>query len=172
MAAQPGYISLVKHLPALTSRVVDTNDAGAVAHTTFSGSCATNSRLCVTAGTHNPQGGWTRAMVDYYIGGLTGASATSEARPPCQPHPSAALLTGAPLLPDGFVSTLFSSFVGAVLRRSLTCCGRYRMHFGAMYSQQRSHRDKPMRHVAFLQAMMQTKEVAMEEVEWNLTKRG
>ena len=76
-------------------------------------------------------------MIDYYIGGLT----------------------------DGFVSSLFSSFVGAVLRRSLLCCGR-RMHFGAMYSQQYSHRDKPMRNVGFLRALMQTSEVATEEAEW------
>ena len=61
-------------------------------------------RPCVHRGTVDPQGGWTRAMIDYYIGGLT----------------------------DGFVSSLFSSFVGAVLRRSLTCCSE-RFHFGAMY---------------------------------------
>ena len=76
-------------------------------------------------------------MIDYYIGGLT----------------------------DGFVSVLFSSFVGAVLRRSLLCC-QQRMHFGAMYSQKASHRDKPMRNVAFLRAMMQTTEVHTAEAEW------
>lgn len=133
----PGYISLVKSLPALRGRVVDTNDAGEVAHTTFTGSCAPGSPLCVQAGTHNPQGGWTRAMVDYYIGGLT----------------------------DGFVSSLFSSFVGAVLRRSLLCC-KQRMHFGAMYSQQHSHRDKPMRNVAFLKSLMQKSEVDTDEKAW------
>ena len=76
-------------------------------------------------------------MIDYYAGGLT----------------------------DAFVSALFSSFPGAVLRRSLVCC-KERMHFGAMYSQQRSHRDKPMRHVDFLRALMQTKERMTGEASW------
>ena len=133
----PGYISLVRSLPALDGRAVETNDAGEVAHTTFTGSCPPDSSLCVQAGTHNPHGGWTRAMVDYYLGGLT----------------------------DGFVSSLFSSFVGAVLRRSLICC-RERMHFGAMYSQQHSHRDKPMRNVDFLRALMQKHEVNVEDFHW------
>ena len=76
-------------------------------------------------------------MVDYYIGGLS----------------------------DAFVSSLFSSFVGAVLRRSLVCC-KQRFHFGAMYSQQRSHRDRPMRNVDFLRALMQKREIGVEEREW------
>ena len=76
-------------------------------------------------------------MIDYYTGGLT----------------------------DAFVSAPFSSFVGAVLRRSLVCC-RERYHFGAMYSQQRSHRDKPMRHVDFLRALMQASEERAAEAEW------
>lgn len=78
-------------------------------------------------------------MIDYYIGGLT----------------------------NSFVSALFSSFVGAVLRRSLICCVG-RMHFGAMYSQQRSHRDRPMRDVAFLRAMMQAHEINVTEQAWHL----
>ena len=61
---------------------------------------------------------------------------------------------------------LFSSFVGAVLRRSLVCCGGRRMHFGAMYSQQHSHRDRPMRNVEFLQALMQVVEPRAAEAEW------
>ena len=77
-------------------------------------------------------------MIDYYTGGLT----------------------------DAFVSALFSSFVGAVLRRSLTCC-QERNHYGAMYSQQRSHRDKPMRHVAFLRALMQADERRTDEKDWH-----
>jgi hypothetical protein len=88
-------------------------------------------------GTHNPHGGWTRAMIDYYIGGLT----------------------------DAFVTVLFSSFPGAFLRRSLLCC-RHRAHFGAMYSQEYSHRDKPMRNLDFLRAMMQTHEVGTAQAEW------
>ena len=40
------------------------------------------------------------------------------------------------------------------------------MHFGAMYSQKASHRDKPMRNVAFLRAMMQKVEVDTAEREW------
>ena len=133
----PGFGSLVHAHPALAGRVVHTNDAGGVAHTTFTGSCPPNSVECHARGTVDPQNGWTRAMIDYYAGGLT----------------------------DAFVSALFSSFPGAVLRRSLVCC-KERMHFGAMYSQQRSHRDKPMRHVDFLRALMQTKERMTGEASW------
>ena len=123
--------------PPSHRRVVETSKAGAVAHTTFTGSCPPDSNLCVAQGTHDPRGGWTRAMIDYYLGGLT----------------------------DGFVSVLFSSFTGAVLRRSLLCC-KHRYHFGAMYSQQRSHRDKPMRNVGFLRAMMQEQELPTSPDEW------
>ena len=76
-------------------------------------------------------------MIDYYVGGLT----------------------------DAFVSSLFSSFVGAVLRRSMICC-KERYHWGAMYSQQRSHRDKPMRDVGFLRAMMQDREQKVAVADW------
>ena len=38
-------------------------------------------------------------------------------------------------------------------------------HFGAMYSQQRSHRDRPMLVVPFLRAMMQTEEPGAEDVD-------
>ena len=138
MGDAPGFMSLVHSLPALAGRVVHTSDAGGIAHTTFSGSCPHGSSSCLRQGTVDPQGGWTRAMIDYYLGGLT----------------------------DGFVSSLFSSFVGAVLRRSMTCC-KERYHFGAMYSQQRSHRDKPMRHVDFLRALMQASEQRAAETEWN-----
>ena len=137
MGDAPGFMSLVDGHPGLHGRVVHTNDAGGVAHTTFTASCPQNSDACVTRGTVDPQGGWTRAMIDYYVGGLT----------------------------DGFVSSLFSSFVGAVLRRSMTCC-KERYHFGAMYSQQRSHRDKPMRNINFLRAMMQDKEQKVGVHEW------
>lgn len=138
----PGFGSLVYSLPALAGRVVHTNDQGAVAHTTFTGSCPPDSAACLARGTVDPNAGWTRAMIDYYVGGL----------------------------PDAFVSSLFSSFPGAVLRRSLVCC-KERMHFGAMYSQQRSHRDKPMRNVDFLRAMMQTNEIAVEESHWHHAPR-
>ena len=36
-----------------------------------------------------------------------------------------------------------------------------------MYSQQRSHRDKPMRNVSFLRAMMQKREVDVEPIKWD-----
>lgn len=133
----PALGSLASSLPAFAGRVVHTNDAGAIAHTTFTGSCSEGGG-CLRRVTHDPRGGWTRAMVDFYLGGLA----------------------------DGFVSALFSSFVGAVLRRSLTCCGPHRMHFGAMYSQQYSHRDKPMRNVELLHALMQTVEPRAGEAEW------
>jgi hypothetical protein len=35
-----------------------------------------------------------------------------------------------------------------------------------MYSQQRSHRDKAMRNVDFLRALMQANERRVDEVEW------
>jgi hypothetical protein len=139
----PGFASLVSAHPQLRSRVVETSAAGAVAHTTFTGSCAHDGGLCAARGTHNPRGGWTRAMVDFYLGGLS----------------------------DSFVSALFSSFVGAMLRRSLRCC-RHRMHFDAMYSARHSHRDRPMRNVAFLRAMMQDAEVHTNASEWSGAAAG
>ena len=134
----PGFGSLVHSLQGLAGRVVNTNDKGAVAHTTFTGSCPPNSNACLPKGTIDPNGGWTRAMIDFYTGGLV----------------------------DGFISTLFSSFTGAVLRRTLICC-QERFHFGAMYSQQRSHRDRPMRDVGFLRSLMQTVEQKTAVEEWS-----
>ena len=143
MGDAPGFGSLVYSHPSLSGRVINTNDNGAVAHTTFTGSCPPNSATCLPKGTVDPNGGWTRAMIDFYTGGLA----------------------------DGFVSSLFSSFVGAVLRRTLICCSE-RMHFGAMYSQQRSHRDKPMRDVGFLRAMMQTSETSTAVREWPTARQA
>uniref|UniRef100_A0A7S3AGL4 Uncharacterized protein n=1 Tax=Haptolina ericina TaxID=156174 RepID=A0A7S3AGL4_9EUKA len=77
-------------------------------------------------------------MIDFYLGGVT----------------------------DGFISVLFSSFVGAMITRSVTCC-QERMHFGAMYTQEHSHRDRPMKNVNFLQAMMQTEEPLADADNWN-----
>ena len=73
------------------------------------------------------------------------------------------MLTTRCISPSSFVSALFSSFVGAVTGRSLTCC-KERYHFGAMYSQQRSHRDRPMLAVPFLRAMMQSEEPGSDDV--------
>lgn len=82
MGDAPGFGSLVSSLPAFHGRVVNTNDAGAVAHTTFTTSCSeARGGGCLPAQTNNPRGGWTRAMIDFYVGGLS----------------------------DGFVSALFSS---------------------------------------------------------------
>ena len=48
----------------------------------------------------------------------------------------------------------------------LLAASQERKHFGAMYSQVHSHRDKPMRNLGFLRAMMQTDEPAAAEAEW------
>lgn len=69
-------------------------------------------------------------MLDFYVGGLS----------------------------DAFVSVLDTSFVGAVLLRSLTCCGAVRgaasmVHFSAASSAE-SGRDSPMHHVDFLRVLM------------------
>ena len=56
-------------------------------------------------------------------------------------------------------------WTGAFLQRSILCCVS-REHFGAMYSQQHSHRDRPMTSVAFLQAIMQTSEHRTDPAEW------
>ena len=134
----PGFASLVEALPGLSGRVTHTNDAGVTGHTSFAATCAHGSRTsCLRRGTVDPGGSWTRSMIDFYLGGLA----------------------------DGFVSVLFSSFVGAMLTRSLTCCST-RMHFGAMYTQQYSHRDRPMKNVAFLRAMMQSTEHHAEQPSW------
>ena len=138
MGDAPGFMSLVARHPSLAGRVVHTNDAGVTGHTSFSASCAEKGHTsCTTEGTVDPGGGWTRSMIDLYLGGLA----------------------------DGFVSVLFSSFVGAVTGRSLTCCSE-RHHYGAMYTQQHSHRDRPMRNVQFLQALMQSVELQTEVAHW------
>ena len=112
----------------LVSRVVDTAAIGPIGHTSRTVLCdASGGGRCAEEGAADPSGAWTRAMVDFYLGGLTSA----------------------------FVSALFSSWQAAMLSRSLLCCKR-RMHFGAMYSQANSHRDKPMPNVTFLQAVTQT----------------
>ncbi|KAL1526636.1 hypothetical protein AB1Y20_015340 [Prymnesium parvum] len=134
----PGFSSLVAALPGLESRVIHTNRAGVTGHTSFAATCAHGTRTtCLPRGTVDPGGSWTRSIIDFYLGGLV----------------------------DGFVSVLFSSFVGAMLSRSLTCCSA-RMHFGAMYTQQYSHRDRPMKNVAFLRAMMQSEEQDTEPSRW------
>ena len=55
---------------------------------------------------------------------------------------------------DGFVSTLFSSFVNAVLQRSLLCCQAGRRHFNAYSSALGSNRDHPMTNATFLRALL------------------
>ena len=66
-------------------------------------------------------------MVDFYVGGLS----------------------------DAFVSALDTTFVdGAVLLRSLSCCGgRSRIHFSAT-SNAATNRDRPMEHSGFLRVLM------------------
>ena len=137
----PGFASLVESLPGLEARVTHTNGVGVTGHTSFAGTCAHGSKTsCVKRGTVDPGGSWTRSMIDFYLGGLT----------------------------DGFVSVLFSSFVGAMLGRSLSCCSA-RMHFGAMYTQQYSHRDRPMKNVDFLRSMMQSNEHSTDRASWPST---
>ena len=142
MGDSPGFISLARRLPQLQGRTIDTADSGNLGHTAFGTSCSSASGRsgrpgsCV-APTSDPGGAWTRSMLDLYLAGVT----------------------------DGFVSALFSSFVGAVTARSLTCC-KERKHFGAMYSQTYSHRDVPMRNEQVLQVLMQTTEEHTAVEEW------
>jgi len=63
------------------------------------------------------------------------------------------------------ITVLFSSWGSAMLSRSLLCC-RHRHHFGAMYSQAHSHRDKPMGNVEFLQAVTQVETPGADPGEW------
>ncbi len=65
-------------------------------------------------------------------------------------------------LADGFATMLFSSFQASIGSRSLRISKTH--HFGAMYSQQRSHRDRPMLAVPFLRAMMQSEEPGSDDV--------
>lgn len=146
----PAITSLVSTHPALANRTVtaDVAGTGALGHTQFASACAvTGSGARATAadgteqrepaagvaggcahGVANPQGGWTRTMVDFYIGGLV----------------------------DNFVSVLDTTFVGAVLRRSLIFLGRGTyVHFAAA-STATTNRDRPMEHVDFLHVLMST----------------
>ena len=79
--------------PAQPRLLLPTLLTGNLGHTAFATSCTSGSGSCV-APTADPGGAWTRSMLDLYLAGVT----------------------------DGFVSALFSSFVGAVTTRSLTCC--------------------------------------------------
>ena len=143
----PALPSLVRSLPEMGARVIDTHGIGEIGHTSFGQSCegklatATGgiSKVsdCTGFATVDPAGAWTRAMVDFYLGGMAGS----------------------------FVTVLFSSWGGAMLSRSLLCC-QHRYHFGAMYSQQYSHRDKPMHNVDFLQALTQVEVPGADPEEW------
>ena len=54
----------------------------------------------------------------------------------------------------GFVSILFSSFVGAALQRSLLCCGAGRKHFHAHSSPIGSDRDHAQQNSTVLRILM------------------
>lgn len=125
----PGVASLLMQHPDL--RVVDTASSGSLAHTQFDLACSDDAAAQCTRGVADPRGGWSRTMVDFYVGGLT----------------------------DAFVSALDTTFVdGAVLLRSMSCCSLRagsRMHFSAA-SNAATNRDRPMEHTAFLSALMHT----------------
>ena len=141
----PGFVSLVSALPQLRGRVVATSDAGASGHTSFSKTCTPGAAKAAQSSdshrgacarrTADPGGAWTRSMVDFYLAGLA----------------------------DGFATMLFSSFQASIGSRSLRISKTH--HFGAMYSQQRSHRDRPMLAVPFLRAMMQSEEPGSDDVD-------
>jgi hypothetical protein len=124
----PGLITLAAMHPQLgPSRVIDTVAAGTLGHTAFDAAC--NRGDCTRArgaNVHDPSGAWTRAMTDFFVAGLC----------------------------DGFVSVLFSSFVGAALQRSLICCSSGRRHFHADSSPLGSNRDHPQRNATFLRVLM------------------
>ena len=118
----PGVVSLLREHPQL--QVVHTSlTGGALGHTQFDAACAAD---CARH-TPDPQGGWSRTVLDFYLGGLS----------------------------DAFVSALDSTFLdGAVLQRSLSCCAAgSRMHLGAA-SNAATNRDRPMGHVGFLKVLM------------------
>ena len=75
----------------------------------------------------DPHGAWTRTMVEFYAGGLC----------------------------SSFVSVLFSSFVPALLSRSLLCCSAGRRHFKAVSSSVGSNRDRAMLNSSFLRVLVQ-----------------
>lgn len=123
----PGLITLAAMHPQLgPSRVIDTVAAGTLGHTAFDAAC--NRGACTARGTNvqDPSGAWTRAMTDFFVAGLC----------------------------DGFVSVLFSSFVGAALQRSLICCSSGRRHFHAHSSPLGSNRDHPQLNATFLRVLM------------------
>ena len=152
----PALISLALGHPQLgPSRVVHTSSAGVIGHTAFSWASSTGALAVKAAGmprraaesspagsdassqtlnptpmlepTHDPSGAWSRSMVDLYAAGLC----------------------------DGFVSALFSSFVGAALSRSVLCCaGAGRAHFMASPSTAGSNRDHAMTNASVLAALM------------------
>ena len=145
----PGFISLMRSHPQLRGKVVDTSESGSIGHTSFDTTCSQGNQdggCQVGVGTPNPAGVWTRAMTDFYLGGLT----------------------------RGFVSVLFSSWSGAMLSRSLLCCGNHgrgHRHFGAMYNRSFSHRDRSMPNELFLRAITQTEEHETDTSKWGRNNR-
>jgi len=139
----PALASLARGVPQLRARVVDTSALGPIGHTSFGQSCdgkaggVARTARCTSSEAVDPSGAWTRAMVDFYLGGTS----------------------------SSFVTVLFSSWGSAMLSRSLLCC-RHRYHFGAMYSTTFSHRDKPMTNVDFLQALTQVETPGADPDEW------
>ena len=124
----PGVVSMVEALPSLHGRVVSTaSDPDPLGNTKFrSPACNTKRRgRCTRAAAAPESDGWTRSIIDLYLGGLA----------------------------EGLVTVLYSSYRRAMLRRSLLCCKKT-FQFSAMVDRRWS-RDRSMRSSQVFQALGQ-----------------
>lgn len=72
LSDSPAFPSLARALPALGGRVVITDGAGQLGHSSYSRSCRAGAGC--THGT-DPGGAWTRSLVDFYLAGCVDAFA-------------------------------------------------------------------------------------------------
>ena len=123
----PAIPSLAAQLPALHGRVVGTEGAGQLGHSSFLRSCSA-ARGCARG--RDPGGAWTRSLVDFYLAGVADG-----------------------FVKGLFTSFLFST----MRRNLLCCAsGAHFVQWMAWYNLSRSHRDLPMKDRVFMAALAMT----------------
>ena len=67
LSDSPAFPSLAASLPALRGKIVTTDGAGRLGHSSFTKSCSREARGCEYGA--DPAGAWTRSVVDFYVAG-------------------------------------------------------------------------------------------------------
>ena len=119
--------ALASALPALRGRVVTTEGAGDLGHSSFTKSCSVGGGCTYGA---DPGGAWTRSIVDFYLAGVVDGFAKAL-----------------------FTSFLLST----MRRNLLCCRPGAFVQWNAWYNLSRSHRDRPMLDAEFMQTLVATR---------------